>query len=368
MEEENEVSEKKCFLVTEDGSVYPANSFGANKSISGEIVFNTGMVGYDQSLTDPSYFGQILIFTYPLIGNYGVPKNEFDEYNLCKYFESNKIHCSGIVVSQYCQKYSNFTAIKSLSEFLIENKIPAIYGIDTRVLTKKIREKGTMLGKIIFDNKDIDFFNPDDCDLPKFVSTKKVIKYNCNKDNRKVVLIDCGVKHSIIKNLIKHDLEIIRVPYDFDFIKAGLNYDAVFISNGPGNPAKCTKTIQIIKKCLEYNKPIFGICLGNQLLALSSGAKTYKLKYGHRSQNQPCVDIDTKRCYITSQNHGFAIDEETLLEDWNIWFYNANDKTNEGIKHKTKDFMSVQFHPEANPGPNDTQYLFDEFAKLIKSK
>ena len=360
------IKSKKCFLILEDGTTFEGYSFGAEKSSSGEVVFNTGMVGYNQTLTDPSYFGQILIFTYPLIGNYGTPKNEFDKNNLSKYFESEKIHLSGVIVREYCDKYSHFSASKSLSEFLIQNNIPAISGIDTRVLTKKIREKGTMLGKIIFDNEDIDFYNPDNYNIVKSITTKKIIRYNLGKEKKKVILIDCGVKHSIIKNLIKHDLEIIRIPCDYDFIDEGIKHDAVFISNGPGNPAQCTKTIEILKKCLTGNKPIFGICLGNQLLALASGAKTYKLKYGHRSQNQPCIEAGTKRCYITSQNHGFAIDDKTLLEDWKTWFYNANDNTNEGIKHKTKPFMSVQFHPEANPGPNDTQHLFSEFAKLIK--
>lgn len=357
---------KKCFLVLEDGSIYEGTSFGSQNSRSGEVVFNTGMVGYNQTLTDPSYSGQILTFTYPLIGNYGVPKNESDKDKLNIHFESEKIHVSGLVVSQYCQKYSHHTAVKSLSKFLTENDIPAIAGIDTRALTKKIREKGTMLGKIIFDEEDIDFYNPDEDDLVKDITTKKVIKYNSGEGKKKVVLIDCGVKHSIIKNLIKNNLEIIRVPYDYDFIKEGIAYDAVFISNGPGDPAKCTKTIEILKKSLKCNKPIFGICLGNQLLALAAGAKTYKLKYGHRGQNQPCIETGTNRCYITSQNHGFAVDEKTLSKEWQDWFFNANDKTNEGIKHRTKPFMSVQFHPEANPGPNDTQYLFAEFAKLIE--
>ncbi|RLG13761.1 MAG: carbamoyl-phosphate synthase (glutamine-hydrolyzing) small subunit [Candidatus Nanohalarchaeota archaeon] len=361
---QNKIS-KKCFLVLQDGSIYPGYSFGAERAVSGEVVFNTGMVGYEQALTDPSYSGQILIFTYPLIGNYGVAKNEFDKNKLSRYFESEKIHPFGLIVSEYCSRYSHFSASKSLSEFLIENHIPAIAGIDTRALTKKIRECGTMPGKIVFEENDaLDFYDPDNDDLVKLVTSKKIIRYNSIGGKSKVVLIDCGVKHSIIKNLIKQNLEVIRVPYDYDFTK-NIDYDAVFISNGPGDPMNCSRTIEILRKCLNGRKPVFGICLGNQLLALAVGAKTYKLKYGHRSQNQPCINTETKRCYITSQNHGFAIDDKTLPQDWKPWFFNANDGTNEGIKHKTKPFMSVQFHPEANPGPNDTQYLFAEFAKLI---
>jgi len=355
--------ENKAKLVLADGSVFEGFSFGYEKAVAGEVVFNTGMVGYPETLTDPSYSGQVLTLTYPLIGNYGVPNDDKDKFGLMRNFESEKIHIKGLVISDYSKTYNHWNSVKSLSEWLIENKMPALCGIDTRKLTKKLREKGVMLGKVVFKD-DIDFYDPDKENLVENVSVDKPIEHTSG--NKKVLLIDCGAKHNIIRSLLKRGVSVIRVPWNYDFNK--LNFDGLFISNGPGDPKKCSETIENIRMAMDNEKPIMGICLGNQLLALAAGADTYKLKYGHRSQNQPCVDLETKQCYITSQNHGFAINAKTLPNDWKEWFVNANDKTNEGIKHKSKPFFSVQFHPEAMPGPVDTGFLFDRFIEMVKNE
>ena len=376
---------KNAKLVLEDGSVFYGTSFASEKSVSGEIVFSTGMTGYPESLTDPSYKGQILCMTYPLIGNYGVPSEEKDSYGIPKFFESSKIHIQGLVISDYSFEYSHWNAKKSLAEWLKENDIPGIFDIDTRELTKKIREKGAMLGKIIINEKDVEQYDPNKFDIVGEVTIKEPILYNPaekrstiikndsaikkindankNKKNKTIILIDCGVKNNIIRNLIKRNLNVIRVPYDYDFFK--FDFDGLAISNGPGDPKICKETISSIKKAIEKEIPIFGICLGNQLLALASGADTYKLKYGHRSQNQPCLMQGTKRCFITTQNHGFAVDTKTLPSGWEPSFTNINDNTNEGIRHKSKPFFSSQFHPEAAPGPVDTEFLFDDFVKIL---
>jgi len=378
---------KNAKLVLEDGSVFYGFSFASEKSLSGEVVFSTGMVGYPESLTDPSYKGQILCLTYPLMGNYGIPNNKIDMYGLLEHFESYKIHIQGLVVSDYSFNYSHWNAKKSLAEWLKENNVPGIFDIDTRELTKKIREKGAMLGKIIINDKDVELHDPNKEDLVKQVTIKKPIIYNPikgknsiinhnliikkinnktknNIKTKKIILIDCGVKNNIIRNLIKRKLTVIRVPYDYDFFK--FDFDGIVISNGPGDPKMCKKTIANVKKAINNEIPTFGICLGNQLLALAAGADTYKLKYGHRSQNQPCILEGTKRCFITTQNHGFAVDTKTLPSGWKPLFTNINDNTNEGIKHKTKPFFSSQFHPEATPGPVDTEFLFDDFVKILK--
>lgn len=342
---------KKIKLVLEDKSEFEGYSFGYGRSTNGEVVFNTGMVGYEESLTDPSYYGQILVLTYPLIGNYGVSNN----------FESEGIKIKGLIVSSYIDEYSHSDAQKSLAQWLIQEKIPAIFGIDTRALTKKLRERGVMLGKIVFDNKDLDFINYNQENLAAKVSIKKPKIHGQGK--KKVILVDCGYKKSILNNFLKRKIEVKLVPWDYDYTQE--NYDGLFISNGPGDPAKCDKTINYLKKALNQNKPIFGICLGSQIMGLAAGAKTYKLKYGHRSQNQPCLMVGSKKCYLTSQNHGYAIKEGSLPKDWEIMFTNINDETIEGIRHRTKPFLSVQFHPEVHPGPDDTSFLFDEFIKLL---
>lgn len=352
---------KKTILILEDGTEYQGFSFAAEKSISGEVVFNTGMVGYNESLTDPSYKGQILVLTYPLIGNYGVPAN-VTEYNLPTQFESDRIHISALIVSDYSFSHSHWDAVKSLAKWLKEHDVPALFGIDTRALTKKLREEGTMLGKIVFA-KDVEFYDPNKENIVSKVSIKKPIIYN-KKGRKRIVVVDCGVKYNILRSLIKRDCCLIRVPWNYDFSKH--NFDAVVLSNGPGNPKMCRETIDLVKRCFEEEIPTFGICLGNQIMALVAGANTYKLKYGHRSQNQPCLQVGTKRCFITSQNHGFAVEIKTLPQEWKPWFVNINDNTNEGIRHKTKPFLSVQFHPEHFPGPVDTQFLFDDFTKVLK--
>lgn len=352
---------KKASLILDDGTVFVGKSFGYEKPVAGEVVFNTAMMGYPESLTDPSYSGQILVTTYPLIGNYGVPRRE-EVNGLSRFYESEKIHVEALVVSDYSFEYSHWNADKSLADWLKEEKVAGIYDIDTRELTKRLREHGSMKGKIVIDGgEDIDFVDPNLSNLVAKVSCKEVIRYG--NGQKKVVLVDCGVKHNIIRCLLKRDVTVIRVPWDYDFNT--LDYDGLFISNGPGDPDMCGITVEHIRQAMNGTKPIFGICMGNQLLSKAGGARTYKLKYGHRSHNQPVRQVGTNRCFITSQNHGFAVDNSTLGADWEPLFINMNDGTNEGIRHKSKPYFSAQFHPEAASGPTDTEFLFDEFVKLL---
>ncbi len=348
-------------LWLEDGTEASGKSFGYEGSVAGEVVFNTAMTGYPESLTDPSYKGQILVLTYPLVGNYGVPVRDSQD-KLLKFFESDTLHISGLVISDYSDTYSHWNAEKSLGDWLKEHKIPGIYGIDTRQLTKILREKGSMLGKLIFNNKDIEIYDPNKSNLVARVSTHKKETYGNGK--YKILLVDCGVKFNIVRCLMERDTTIIRVPWDYDFLKE--NYDGLFISNGPGDPKKCDIPIGNLAKAFDKEIPIFGICLGNQLMALASGADTYKLKYGHRSHNQPVLQVGTDKAYITSQNHGYAVDNNTLGKDWEPLFININDRTNEGMRHRSKPYFSTQFHPEASGGPTDTDYLFDVFIENIR--
>jgi carbamoyl-phosphate synthase small subunit len=296
-----------------------------------------------------------------MIGNYGVPFDS-QENGIHKYYESHKIHISGLIISDYSFEFSHWNAQKSLSNWLKEYEVPGLFDIDTRALTKILREKGSMLGKIEFENEIIDFYDPNKENLVAAASCKEREEYGDGE--HRVVLVDCGVKNNIIRCLLDRNTTVIRVPWDYDFSQE--NYDGVFISNGPGDPEMCMETAQNIKKAIGEEKPVMGICLGNQLLAMAAGAKTYKLKYGHRSHNQPVLLHGTNKCYITSQNHGFAVATETLPNDWEPLFTNANDDTNEGIRHKTKPFFSTQFHPEASSGPTDTEFLFDDFITNIK--
>jgi carbamoyl-phosphate synthase small subunit len=354
-------NKNKVKLTLEDGTVYYGKTFGAPVAAAGEVVFNTAMTGYPESLTDPSYRGQILCLTYPLVGNYGAP-NRNEENDLYKFYESSSIHISGLIVSDYSFEYSHWNASESLDEWLKRNNIPGIYGIDTRALTKRIRVKGAMLGKIESEDSLIEFYDPNKVNLVAEVSTHSRKIYGSGK--YRILLVDCGVKYNIIRNLLKRDTTIIRVPWDYDFHQE--EFDGLFLSNGPGDPKMCNATIRNISRSFEKETPIMGICLGNQLMALASGADTYKLKFGHRSHNQPVIQVGTNRAFITSQNHGFAVNNDTLGKEWEPFFININDNTNEGMKHRSKPFFSTQFHPEASGGPTDTDYLFDEFIESIR--
>jgi carbamoyl-phosphate synthase small subunit len=351
----------KARLVLEDGSVFKGLSIGYRHSVAGEVVFNTGMMGYPETLTDPSYTGQILTLTYPLIGNYGVP-SEKAVRQLSNQLESVRIHITGLLISDYSQEYNHWNSQQSLSHWLASHKVPALCDLDTRELTKKLREKGTMLGKIVFDHKRVEFYNPNLDNLVEKVSIMEPLLYG--DGDITIALLDCGCKHNIMHSLLKRGVRIHRLPWDHDL--GGLDFDGLVVSNGPGDPKMCRRTILQIRNTIEKDIPVFGICLGHQLMALATGANTYKLKYGHRSQNQPVMDVLSKKCLVTSQNHGFAVDNNTLPDEWNLWFVNLNDGTNEGIRHQSGRFMSVQFHPEASPGPVDAGYLFDDFLKVVR--
>ncbi len=390
---------KEAKLILDDGTEFCGWSFGYEANAVGEVVFNTAMTGYPESLTDPSYAGQILVTTYPLIGNYGAPETGGEP--LPKFMESEKIHVKGLVVADYSEKYSHWNAKESLAEWLKREKIPAITGIDTRRLTKRLRECGVMRGRILISEelrvKNEEFATAlgehedyGSINWVEQVSCKEVITYKpdptavanssfftLHSSFPRVVLVDCGVKANIIRCLVNRGVEVIRVPWDYDFNQ--LDFDGLFLSNGPGDPERCSKTVEHIRTFLNNEelrikseefaaaapRPLMGICLGNQLLARAAGAKTYKLKYGHRSHNQPVQLAGTTRCFITSQNHGYAVDASTLPADWEPLFVNMNDGSNEGIRHKTMPWFSAQFHPEACSGPTDTEWMFDEFVSRV---
>lgn len=337
-------------LILKDGSIFEGESFGYEQPRSGELVFSTGMVGYPESLTDPSYEGQILVSTYPIVGSYGVPDK--------KRWESDRIHISGLIVSQYIDTPSHFQSKISLGEWLKSEKVPALEIKDTRLLTKKLRDGGAQLAKIIFDN-DIEFNDPNLENLVDAVSIKTPIVEG--RGNKTVVLIDCGVKMNIRRSMVARGVQLITVPWNFDIFSLKEKIDGIVVSNGPGDPKMADITINTVKKAMSKNIPILGICLGNQILALAAGGDTFKMKFGHRGQNQPCQMVGTNKCFLTTQNHGFAINK--IPDGFRPWFVNANDNTNEGIIHKKLPFMSVQFHPESSPGPLDTGWIFDEFLK-----
>ena len=381
-------------LILDDGSRFHGKSFGYEKPVAGEVVFNTAMTGYPESLTDPSYAGQLMTLTYPLVGNYGVLPFTIEPNGLATFMESERIHAEAIIVSDYSEDFSHWNAVESLADWLKREQVPGITGIDTRELTKVLREHGVMMGRIVFDdveneidNSQLTIDNYEDVNYVDRVSCKEIIVYtgkesplhfpittptaqlNCqlstvNCQLKRVVLLDCGVKSNILRCLLKRDVEVIRVPWDYDYNE--LEFDGLFISNGPGDPDTCDAAVQNIRRAMKNEKlPIFGICMGNQLLSKAGGAKIYKLKYGHRSHNQPVRMVGTERCFITSQNHGYAVDNTTLTEDWEPLFINMNDGSNEGIRHKRNPWFSAQFHPEAASGPTDTEFLFDEFVKLL---
>ena len=377
-------------LILDDGTRFRGQSFGYEKPVAGEVVFNTAMTGYPESLTDPSYAGQLMTLTYPLVGNYGVPPFSIEANGLPTFMESGRIHAEAIIVSDYSENYSHWNAVESLADWLKREHVPGITGIDTRELTKVLREHGVMMGRIVFDdamdNGEWKMDNYGEVNYVDRVSCKDIIVYaagesktfpvstpkeelnsqlsTLNSPLKKVVLVDCGVKTNILRCLLRRGVEVIRVPWDYDF--NGLQFDGLFISNGPGDPDTCDAAVQNIRRAMANEKlPIFGICMGNQLLSKAGGARIYKLKYGHRSHNQPVRMVGTERCFITSQNHGYAVDNNTLGADWEPLFINMNDGSNEGIRHKRNPWFSAQFHPEAASGPTDTEFLFDEFVKLL---
>ena len=366
---------RKVTLLLDDGTKFHGTSFGYETPVAGEVVFNTAMMGYPESLTDPSYAGQLIVLTYPLVGNYGVPPFTKEDNGLSTFMESDCIHAKAIIVSDYSTEYSHWNAKESLSEWLKREHVPGITGIDTRELTKVLREHGVMMGKILFDDmpNEIPTADYEGVNFVAQVSCKEVMHYHGEKMDKstpcpKVVLVDCGVKENIIRCLLKRGVEVIRVPWDYDFNQ--LEFDGLFLANGPGNPDLCEVTVKHIRQFLSSPKvrPCMGICMGNQLLGKAAGATIYKLKYGHRSHNQPVRLVGTDRCFITSQNHGYALDGSTLSKDWEPLFVNMNDGSNEGIRHKTNPWFSAQFHPEASSGPVDTEFLFDVFVDTLSGQ
>lgn len=359
---------KTVKLILKDKTTFEGQSFGAAKSVAGEVVFATGMVGYDMSMTDPSYAGQILVFTYPLIGNWGVPPKEF--------WESGRIHTKAIIVGNLTTKPNHWQMQQTLDNWCKKEGVPIISGIDTRALAQKLRDHGVMLGKIVVNDKDIKFEDPNLRNLVAEVSPQKltihkslIVNHTFRRKREaslKIGLLNCGAKRNILNELLKRGVTVYELPWDYDPFEHNLQLDGLLISNGPGDPKMAKKSIAIVKKSMEQKLPIFGVCLGNQLLALAAGGQTYKLKFGHRSQNQPTIELGTKRCYITTHNHGYSVDEKKLPMGFKPWFTNANDNTNEGIKHEKLPFFSVQFHPEATPGPTDTLWLFDYFLEKVK--
>lgn len=357
-------------LVLQDGTTFKGKSFGYEKPVAGEVVFNTAMMGYPESLTDPSYAGQLMTLTYPLVGNYGVPPFSTEKNGLPTFMESDRIYAEALIVSDYSEEYSHWNACESLSDWLKREKVPGVTGIDTRQLTKVLREHGVMMGRLEFEglegcdsaatNEKEDYGS---INWVERVSCKDIIRYN-EGAGRKVVLVDCGVKANIIRCLIRRGIEVIRVPWNYDY--TSMEFDGLFLANGPGDPDMCVDAVNVLKKQMSQSrKPICGICMGNQLLAKAGGATIYKLKYGHRSHNQPVREVGTNRCYVTSQNHGYAVDAATLGNDWRELFVNMNDGSNEGIRHQTNPWFSSQFHPEACSGPVDTEFMFDRFMEAL---
>lgn len=346
---------KPAYLILETGQIFEGYSpEWQNRSFFGEIVFNTSMVGYPEALTDPSYRGQILTFSYPLIGNYGAPGETL--------WESQRIQAAGMICSQICSDVDHYQADQSLQQWLVSQEIPMLCGVDTRALVKTLRNKGVVLGAI--SNEKVipqQFVDINQQNLVGDVTCDKVTEYGNGK--KTVIVVDCGIKQNILRHLENLPIRIKRVPYDYDY--SNDTFDGVFVSNGPGDPSMCTQTMKVLSKVLQQGKPTFGICLGSQIMGLAIGAKTYKLPFGHRAQNHPCMDLATEKCYLTSQNHGYAIDEASLPSDWHVTFKNLNDGTVQGIAHKDQPFFSVQFHPEAAPGPEDTNWLFKKFYELL---
>lgn len=345
----------KAKLVLASGEIFEGQAPAWQQGVFfGEVVFNTGMTGYVETLTDPSYAGQIIVLTFPLIGNYGVPE--------ASHWESAKIHARGVVIQTPYDRAEHYLSEKNFLQWLAEQKIPLLCAVDTRALTKVIREHGVALGAIVCQEAlPSTFENIADQHWVQQVSVKQV--ESLGSGTKKVIVVDCGMKQNILRHLLNLPIEIKRVPFDYDYSQE--DYDGIFISNGPGDPALCTETVNILRKAMQKNKPIFGICLGTQLMALAAGASTFKLNYGHRGQNQPCQEVATGRGFLTAQNHGYAVDQKTLPADWQVSYIHLNDQTVAGIRHQTKPWFAVQFHPEAAAGPHDTQFLFNQFFDML---
>ncbi|MFX1280089.1 MAG: glutamine-hydrolyzing carbamoyl-phosphate synthase small subunit [Promethearchaeota archaeon] len=371
--------ERPAVLMFKNGKYFEGIGFGASKIVTGELVFNTMTgAGYNETLTDPSYQGQIVVMTHPLVGNYGVPAWKKDDYGILKYFESDSIKVTGFIVNECCKQPSHYQSVKTLDEFLCEEDVPGIEWIDTRAITTILREQGVQVGLLaVFESGEIPNINelqeivkkaedPNLRHLVSEVSTKSIQKFSPSNPKGRIVVLDCGVKLNILRNFLARGLEIVLVPYNYDYEKI-MSYkpDGVFISNGPGDPDMCVNAINVCKQLIQNNIPTFGICLGNQILGIAAGGYKYKLKYGHRGGNKTVIDINTNRCYITSQNHGFCV-KDFENNGFKEFLKNVDDDTNEGLVHKSKPIIAVQFHPEACPGPLDSLYLFDKFIELME--
>jgi carbamoyl-phosphate synthase small subunit len=356
-------------LVLEDGTEMRGEAFGAVEPVAGEVVFNTGMTGYVETLTDPSYKGQILVMTYPLVGNYGVPP-ERRSGSIDLPYESSRIQVQGLVVQRYVDEHSHHAASRSLDEWLAGDGVPAVCGIDTRTLTRRLREHGTMRGWLVPEmmslaeaqqaSASVDMTS----EVFHAVAPREPIRYEGGALT--VLAVDVGIKDNIVRSLLNRGATVVRAPWHANLDELAADADGIVIGNGPGDPKDLAELVDQIRRLLgSFDRPIFGICLGNQILTLAAGGNTYKLPYGHRGVNQPVQDLLTRRCYITSQNHGYAVQDAALPPDWEPWFVNINDGTNEGIRSRVRPYFSVQFHPEANPGPKDTGFLFDDFLRLV---
>ena len=358
-------------LLLEDGTRLAAEGLGSNSSVEGEVVFTTAMSGYIEALTDPSYAGQILIFTYPLMGNYGVPPEPETQFSRGG-FQSSRPQVEAVVVQHFSPHFSHYLAGRSLAGWLGESDIPLLSGIDTRTLTRKLREHGTMRGWVFPADVSVDDAKRSARKVEmrqevfKRVAPPEAVHYDGG--HTRILLVDVGAKDGIAECLRNAGAKLIRAPWHADWLPLAQDCDGVIVGNGPGDPSELGALVEKIKRLLgQFRGPVFGVCMGHQLLARAVGYETYKLRYGHRGVNQPVQDLLTGRCYVTSQNHGYAVDDSRMLPGWKPWFINLNDRTNEGIRATDAPVFSVQFHPEGRPGPRDTEFLFDDFVKLAAS-